>query len=125
MARPPGIPNKSTMRVAHICEIKGYDSIEAMIQAAQIALEKFIEHSANETNRTWSPMESKANDYLKIYAKIATDMAQFIHPKRKAVEHTSRDITENMTPQEKLQAMKQAVLMLENQINKENGNGNQ
>lgn len=121
MGRPPGAPNKSTARADLTCQVRGYDSIESMINAAEISLRKFIEHSEKEEKGTYSPMESKAADYLKLYVKIATDMASFIHPKRKAIEYSQKEATEGMTPEQKLEAMKQAVLMLELQIKQKSG----
>lgn len=117
-----GIPNKSTMRVAYQCEVAGYDSIEAMIKASEHAITKFLEHAEKESSGQWSPMESQAATYLGHYVKIAATIANFIHPKRKAIEHITLDPTADMNPQQKLEAMKQAVQMLELQI-KQNESG--
>jgi hypothetical protein len=104
------------MRVAYQCEVAGYDSIEAMIKASELAMTKFMEHAEKESSGQWSPMESHAATYLGTYVKIAATIANLIHPKRKAVEHITVDQTDGMTPQQKLDAMKQAVLMLELKI---------
>lgn len=58
-------------------------------------------------------MESKAAEYLKIYVKIASEIASYVHPKRKAIEYTATSAIEGMTPTEKLEAAKAAVRMLE------------
>ena len=119
MGRPKGIPNKSGMRAEMTCQVRKYSSIDAMIDASKIALEKFIEHSEKEANGSISLMESQAADYLKIYVLIAKEIAGYVHPKRKAIEFTQPDATNGMTPVQRLEAMKQAVLMLELKIKDE------
>jgi hypothetical protein len=123
IGRPKGSPNKSSARVDLTCEIRGYSSIDAMIDAAEIALARFIEDTEKENTGRISPMESNACEYLKLYVKIASDIANFIHPKRKAIEHTQLDVTKDMSPEQRLTAMKHAVAMLELQVKKPDGSG--
>lgn len=87
-----------------------------MIDAAEIALAKFIEHSENEQTGRYSPMESQAHEYLKTYVAIANSISKFRYPTRKAVDVRQIDVTENMTPTQRLDAMKAAVAMLEHQV---------
>lgn len=87
-----------------------------MIDAAKIALEKFIEHSEKEANGTISLMESKADAYLKMYIQVGAHISKFRYPQLKAVEVTKTGALEGMTPEQKLEAMKQAVAMLEAQV---------
>ncbi len=112
MARK-GIPNKTSLRAEVTCGLRKFSSIDNLIDASKIALEKFIEHSEKESNGSISLMESQAAEYLKIYVKINLDIASYIHPKRKAIEVSAPDPTQDMTPQQRLEAMKSAVAMLE------------
>ena len=119
MASRAGIPNKSTMRVEMTCQIRNFNAIEGMIDAAELALVNFTDQLQKEATGRISPMESQACEYLKIYVKICSDIANFIHPRRKAIEVKQSDLTKDMTPQQKLEAMKSAVAMLELQMKKE------
>lgn len=111
--RPPGIPNRGSLRVNAILQKRGYDPIEAMLSAAEIALQKFIEHTEKENSGAISLMESQAHEYLKTYVKIAADLAKFCHPTLKAIEVKQVDPLQGMSPIQRLEAMKQAVAMLE------------
>lgn len=119
MRRKVGTPNKSSMRADLTCQVRGFSSIDAMIDAAEIALEKFIEHSKKEQSGEISLMESQAHIYLATYVKIAATIASFIHPKRSAVAVTQTDALRDMNPTQRLEAMKQAVAMLEHQVKKD------
>lgn len=69
--RPPGAgrrkgtPNKSTQNLMKICEEEGIDPFRAMLRAAQKV--------------------TQPKDQVDAYEKIC----QYIHPKRKAIEHTA------------------------------------
>lgn len=114
-----GKPNRNTALVELICQERKFSSIDAMITTAEIALEKFVEHADKEATGRYSPMESKASEYLKLYATIAMHISKFRYPMLKAIEHTRPDPLEGMTPEQRLEAMKQAVLMLEAQVKPE------
>lgn len=114
--------NRRGTPVAGICEIRGYSSVDAMIDAAEIALAKFIEHSEKEANGTISLMESQAHEYLKTYVKIASDISKFLYPQRKAID-VKQDPTNNMTPEQRLEAMKHAVALLELKARDKSGSG--
>lgn len=117
--RKKGIPNRSTMRAELTCQVRGFSSIDAMIDAAEIALAKFVEHSTKEQDGTISLMESQAHEYLNTYVKIASTIAKFLHPTRKAIDVTALDPLKDMNTVQRLEAMKQAVLMLEHEVKKE------
>lgn len=122
--RTIGTPNKSsTQRAEVICNVRKYSSIDSMINAAEIALARFIEDSEKEDSGRISPMESKAAEYLKIYVKVACEISSYIYPKRKAVEHTNSDTTRDMSPEQRLEAMKHAVELLELQLKQKPING--
>ena len=46
----------------------------------------------------------------------AKEAARYLYIQKKAVEHTTIDVTKDMTPVQKLDAMKQAVKMLELEV---------
>lgn len=54
--------------------------------------------------------------YLKIASDIAKDLAGFCYPKIKAVEQIKGNILDGMSSHDKLEAMKQAVAMMESQV---------
>jgi hypothetical protein len=111
-----GIPNKSSMRAELTCQVRKFSSIDAMIDAAEIALQKFVEEESSVKSGRLSPMESNACEYLKIYVAIAKEIASYVHAKRKAIEHIQVDPLKDMSPEQKLEAMKQAVALLEHQV---------
>ncbi len=49
----------------------------------------------------------------------AKELCQYLYPKQKSVEHITRNVLEGMSPEQKLEAMKQAVKMMEGEIGKE------
>lgn len=63
-----------------------------------------------------SPTEDNAHKYLKIAADIAKDIAGYAYPKLKAIERTENDPLKGMTTEQRLEAMKHAVAMLELQV---------
>lgn len=66
------------------------------------------------------PPEDNAHKYLKIAADIAKDLSGYAYPKLKAIEQTKDNPLSDMTPEQKLEAAKAAVQMLELQL-KANG----
>lgn len=46
----------------------------------------------------------------------AKEAAKYLYTQKKAVEHSHSDLTKDMTPEQKLEAMKQAVKMLEMEV---------
>jgi hypothetical protein len=62
--RAKGVPNKKTLSLIERCEEYGYDSFEEMIRAAQ--------------------EESEPKERF----RMAAEIAQYIYPKRKAIEHS-------------------------------------
>lgn len=69
------------------------------------------------------PPEDNAHKYLKIAADIAKDLSGYAYPKLKAIEQTKDDALAGMSPEQRLEAMKHAVQMLELQIKRGNGPG--
>ncbi len=123
MGRPPGSINRSSARASVTCQLRGYSSIDAMIDAAEIALQKFIEHSEKENNGSISLMESQAHHYLETYVKIAATISKFIHPTLAAIKVSQQDPLKDMSPTQRLEAMKHAVAMLELKVKDSSGSG--
>ena len=57
--------------------------------------------------------------YLKIAADLAQNMARYSYPKLKAVEMQKDTVVDVMSPQQKLAAMREAVALLEKQVDAE------
>jgi hypothetical protein len=51
-------------------------------------------------------------------------MAPYVYPKLSSVEFKKENPLDNMTPREKLEAMRQAIKMLENEVEKSNSEPN-
>ncbi len=47
---------------------------------------------------------------------MAKDIAGYVYPKLKSIEQSTNDPTKDMTPEQRLEAMKHAVAMLEMQV---------
>ncbi len=63
-----------------------------------------------------APTEDNAHKYLKIAGDMAKDIAGYVYPKLKSIEQSTNDPTKDMTPEQRLEAMKHAVAMLEMQV---------
>ena len=48
----------------------------------------------------------------------AKEACHYLYSKKKSIEHVTHNALEGMTPEQKLEAMRQAVAMLEGQLNK-------
>ena len=70
--RTKGTPNKKTQLIQQQMEDLGFDPIESMIEISRLAM---------------------ANKDYSLAGQIAKELAQYIYPKRKAVEHvTEQDL---------------------------------
>lgn len=89
---------------------KVYDNYGTIYQA--------LEEAREAKGMDIRPTEDKADKYLKIALDAAKDLAGYSFPKLKAVEQSKPSITEGMTPEQKLEVMKQYVAALETQVKK-------
>ena len=71
--RTKGTPNKKTQLVQQQMEDLGFDPIESMIEICNQAM----------TDKNYA-----------LAGQMAKELAQYVYPKRKAVEHTSGEPTE-------------------------------
>lgn len=119
--RPLGSRGRRTIEFLERLEAAGFCPATALMDIYKIAMEKFIVECEKEESGRISPMESNAAKYLKIAADNASDLASYAYPKQKAIEQKRISATDGMTPQEKLEAAKSIVCVLEQQV--KNGSG--
>jgi hypothetical protein len=103
--RQVGTPNKRTVAFYERIKDLGFDAAEEMVKIHSEAI-----RSLDFCNREERLM------YLGIALKAAAEIAQYCYPKQKAVEVKRENHLEGMSPQEKLEAMKAAVKLLENEM---------
>lgn len=102
--RPIGSLNRRTSELIAKLEDGGFDPAGELIDCYREARAAYVK----------TPED--ALGYLKIASDIAKDLASFCYPKIKAVEQIKGNILEGMSTREKLEAMKQAVAMMESQV---------
>lgn len=104
--RPLGSLNRRTSELISKLEDGGFDPASELIDCY------------HEARKAYGKMSfADGLGYLKIASEIAKDLAGFCYPKIKAVEQIKGSLLDGMTPQEKLDAMKQAVALMESQVN--------
>lgn len=104
--RPLGSLNKRTSELISLLEESGFDPASELIECYA------------EARQTWKKMPYDAGlGYLKIASEIARELASYCYPKIKSVEQIKGNILDGMSAQEKLEAMKQAVALMEAQVN--------
>lgn len=127
--RPVGSRNRRTEDFLAVLEANNFCPASAMIECYQEARKIFDNYGViydaitdarvlkNDIDGSFSaPAEDKAHIYLKIAADMAKELASYAHPKLKSIEKVRTDPLEDMTPEQKLEAMKSAVKMLEAQV---------
>ena len=117
--RPPGVRNKRTLEFAAVLEAAGFCPATALMDCYKTAMQKFIQECEKEDTGKTSPMESSAAKYLKIAADNASDLASYSYPKLKSLEVKKDNPTDGMSPEQKLEAARLMVQVLERQT----GNG--
>ena len=103
--RTPGTLNKRTLEFKQTLEKHNFNPAEALLELYAKAQEG-MEYG----NREERPI------YLKIAADLVKEIAAYSYPRLKAVEVKRENQLEGMTPEQKLEAMKQAVALLESQV---------
>lgn len=117
--KPKGAISKRKRSVLDTVERLGIDPFEVLLlfakgdwRALGYESEKFI------VSQNDHGVYEKFTIDPSVRAKCAAEAIQYIVPKLKSVEHTRPNALEGMTPEQRLEAMKQAVAMLEGQIKK-------
>lgn len=129
-----GTLNKRTVEAIAILERNNFCPIEALIECYNDAKKVYdnygviydaiceaSEEQAREKGYARVPPEDKADKYLRIAADTAKDLASYAFPKLKAVEQHKTNPTEGMTLEQKRDAARMMLQVLEEQI--KNGSG--
>lgn len=132
--RPPGAINKRSKDFLAVLEKRNFCPATALIDCYSEAKKTYDNYGiiydaicdanadrAAEKGFANVPPEDNAHKYLKIAADIAKDLSGYAYPKLKAIEQTKDDPTKGMSPEQKLEAMRRAVEMLELQIKSKDG----
>jgi len=85
-------------------EALGYDS--------SVMIKESADGKSTFTDYTISP---------ELRARCAEKACEYLYSKRKSIEHIQNNVLEGMTPEQKLEAMKQAVKHLEGEISDNRG----
>ena len=113
--RPPGSLNKRSQDVMAVLERNEFCPASKFIELYGIALAQFTEELEKESSGRISPMESSAAKYLKIACDQVSSLAGYAYPRLKTIEQVTAGPLDGMNVHEKLEALKQAVQMLEAQ----------
>lgn len=96
-------------------EAAGFNPAQALIDLHKIAMTRMTEEMEKEDAGTISPMESKVPQFMKIACDAAKELANYAYPKLKAIEQQRVNPTQDMTADQKLEAAKMMVHVLEQQ----------
>ncbi len=121
--RPKGSTSALTRRMRELAENMNVDPFEILLHFANgdwkalgYASEKYI------SNIDKNGATEKFTIDPAVRAKSAAEAVQYIAPKLRSIDYSNGDALQNMTPEQKLEALKTAANLLENQI-KANGSG--
>lgn len=103
--RPKGSLGKKTIGFQETLKAHGYNVAEALLDIYTKAIQIFNE--GRDEDRLGG---------LKIAGDMAKEIASYTMPKPKAIEIVTSNPLDNMSPAEKLEAMRQAVAMLEHEV---------
>jgi len=101
-------------------EEAGHCPTQKLIYLARVAEARFEAEIELTDSGRYSPMESNAHAYLKMAIDANKELCSFVNPKLKSIEQTKTDHLSDMSPEQKLEAAKQAVRMMELEV-KRNG----
>lgn len=108
--RRPGAVNRKTKHFQEVIEARGFDVAEALMDIYNESI-KFFEESR--TDPICGPQA------LKIVLDVTKEIASYSLPKLKSIEMPKDNLLADMTREEKLQVMKQAVAQLEAELSQE------
>jgi hypothetical protein len=111
--RPPGALCKRTKEFIEVLEQNNFCTASALLDVYKIAMTRFTEDIAKEDAGRYSPMESNAHKYLGHALSALSEIASRSYPKLKSVEQRKANPTDGMTLEQKLEAAKVMVLLLE------------
>jgi hypothetical protein len=105
-----GRPNKLSLTAAIKLSEIDYCPIEKLVEASKISLVQFAEELEKLNSGRYSPMESKASQYLKIFLEANRELASYVHPKLKSIEQTKAPNPLDGLPDEKRLELMEAAL---------------
>lgn len=120
--KPKGSLNKRTITFLETLEKEDFNPAAALIEIYREAKKTYdnygiiyqaIEEARDAKGQNSFPTEDKADKYLKIALDAAKDLASYSYPKLKATEQKQDDPLKDMSPEQKLEAMRHAVSVLE------------
>lgn len=122
--RPRGSLNARTFEFIRALHDNDFDAAAEMIKIYKEAKKTYDNYAtiydALEETRIQEgvnpyPTEDKADKYLKIALDAVKEIASYCYPKLKSVEQVKESPLDGMTNEQKLEALKQAVKLLEQQ----------
>jgi ketol-acid reductoisomerase len=122
--RAKGAVNKRTIEFRATLEREGFDPAMAMLEIYKEAKKTYDNYAviydqliANKIKAGDPfPVEDKADKYLKIAADMVKDISSYCYPKLKSVEQTKQNPLDDMTAEQKLETMREAVKMMEREV---------
>jgi hypothetical protein len=117
-SKPPGRPkgslNKSTLDFKEKLEAHGFDVAATLIFCCNEAMTTYSalkeEAKGCDERREALSIIGTAATYLKVASDTARDMAHFSYPRLKSIEFERVNPLSDMSPEMKLEMMKQAVI---------------
>lgn len=110
--RQKGTLNKRTLEFASVLKEHNFCPASAMIDVYNRAIEAFELADTKE-----------APAYLSTASSMASGLASYAYPKLKSIDYSKSHDLAGMTAEQRLEAMRHAVRMLELQVNEEVKNG--
>lgn len=111
--RPKGSLSKRTLEFAAVLAENNFDVAKALLWTFKEAKKSYEFYQERLKDNRISPLEDKAPVYLRICGDTAREIASYTYPKLKAIDRPPPNVLEGMNGEQKLEAMKQAVLKLE------------
>jgi len=99
--------------------IEIHNEAKQIYKSYSVIYQAIVEAKSNEQGYP-AVVEDKAHTYLKIAADAAKELASYAYPRLKTIEQKNSDHLAGMTPEQKLEAMRQAVKLLEAQVGSNN-----
>lgn len=116
--RPVGSVNKRTLEVEQLCEKHDCNPLEILLMFAKGDWEGLGYDASVYISESDDGTSTKLGYVIspELRVQAAKEACQYLMPKKKSIEQVKPNMLDGMTPQEKLEAMKQAVRMLEGEL---------
>ncbi len=118
--------NKRTLGFLEVLEKHKFCAASALIECYDDARKVYENYSVifkaiceARDQRGLIPVEDKADKYLKMAIECAKELAAYSYPRNKAIEQVKHNPLDGLTAEQKLDAVKQMVKILEMEV----GNG--